>query len=292
MPERKSKEVAQSAKRGEISKAINTIVEPPSSDGADCATCVETRQADPAKPIVATGVGTCRYYKAWVEKGVPKDALKQALSYYDQNKSSFKNQRYISIADYSQHSGKKRFYMLDMQTGSVSQENVSHGSGYSKSEGANRGDSDHNGMIDRCSQRNGTRTNMTRVGFFRTSNFYFSTKHDRKKKGRKGWPNLDVGAGSVNGMRLVGLSSTNSEALGAGVVMHEAYYNQDAMGARPPKMGRSYGCPAFLPGRGAPVMNKINGGSLFYGYTGNLCPNEMNRGPLAQVPGWRGMCEG
>ncbi len=292
MPKQKAKEINRSVDRGEITQAINQVVEPPTSETADCATCVEERaQATPPIKTVANGSGDCRYFSSWVDQGVPKDALKQALSYYQKNKSSFSNQRYLSIADYSQHSGRKRFYLLDMQTGSVSTEHVSHGSGFSKSEGVNRGDATHDGMIDRCTQRNGTRTNMTRVGFFRTSNFYFSTSHDRSKKGRKGWPNLNVGEGRVNGMRLVGLSSTNSEALGAGVVMHEAFYNQDAMAARPAKMGRSYGCPAFLPGRGAPVMDKISGGSLFYGYTGELCKSEMNRGPLAQVPQWRGMCE-
>ncbi len=285
MPAPKARDINRSVDRGEVSEAINRAVDPPMTDGADCATCVDTHRAP-------SGSGVCRYFNSWVNQGVPRDALKQALTYYQSNKSSFSNQRYLSIADYSQHSGNKRFYLLDLSNGSVTKEHVSHGSGYSRSEGVNRGDAAHDGMIDRCTQRNGTRTNMTRVGFFRTSNFYFSTSHDRAKKGRKGWPNLAVSSGPrVNGMRMVGLSSTNSEALGAGVVMHEAYYNQDAMSGRPAKMGRSYGCPAFLPGRGGPVMDKISNGSLFYGYSGNLCPREMSRGPLAQVPGWQSMCE-
>lgn len=290
MPKPKARKINRNVDRGEITEAINKVVDPPVSDGADCATCIETKREERVA-ITPSGTGVCRYYKSWGEQGVPTAALKQALTYYEKNKSAFKNQRYLSIADYSQHSGKKRFYLLDLSNGAVTKEHVAHGSGYSKSEKVKRGDSNHDGMIDRCSHRNGTRTNMTRVGFFKTSNFYFSASHDRSKKGRKGWPNLSVNAGRVNGMRLVGLSSTNSEALGAGVVMHEAYYNQDAMSGKPAKMGRSYGCPAFLPGKGAPIMNKISNGSLFYGYTGELCKNEMNRGPLAQVPGWQGMCE-
>jgi len=302
MEPKKSADFTDRIAEGDISGAVNRVVDPP----GDSSLCLprevpvpkrrpeplerEATVSDTSISTSSPATGVCRHYKKWVDQGVPKEALQQMLSYYSENQTSFKNQRYLSIADYSKPSGQKRFYLLDTRTGNVTKDYVSHGSG--SVGGVASGDPDHDGMINRCSHSDGKRTNMTRVGFFRTSNFYFSTKHDRRKKGRKGWPNLSVDSGStVNGMRLVGLSSTNAEALGSGVVMHEAYYNQDAMAARNQKMGRSWGCPAFLPGRGAPIMNKISNGSLFYGYTGNKCQREMKRGPLAQVPGWQRMCE-
>lgn len=288
---------------GDVAGAVNRVVDPPGMSEL-CMDIpvpnerpvvlpddVPVPEARPTQAVpVATGSGVCRHYSKWVAAGVPKAPLQQMLKYYERNQNKFRNQRYLSFADYSQSSSKKRFYLFDMNTGAVTREHVSHGSGYRARN--NNGDPNHDGMIDRCSHSDGTRTNMTRVGFFQTANFYFSTSHDRSKKGRKGWPNLSTNKSSarVNGLRMVGLSETNKEALSNGVVMHEAFYNQDAMNGMG-VMGRSYGCPAFLPGRGAQVMDKIAGGSLFYGYSGDRCSREMNRGPLAQVSGWAKMCE-
>ncbi|MEC7988158.1 MAG: murein L,D-transpeptidase catalytic domain family protein, partial [Myxococcota bacterium] len=113
---------------------------------------------------------------------------------------------------------------------------------------------------------------------------YFSAKHDRKKKKRKGWPDLKLKKTKTryNGLRLDGLSITNGESLSRGVVMHEAYYNEGET------MGRSYGCPAFRPGKGSPIFEKIQTGSLFYGYAPQC--GELMKGVMEDVVGWDEIC--
>jgi hypothetical protein len=236
---------------------------------------------EPARPRVASDrpidQGLCNLYQTFKSKGVPSTPLLQALTYYHNNRSRFPNERYLSIADYSQNSSQKRFYLLDLTTGNVSAEKVSHGSGHRN--GVKYGDRDHDGMIDSCRHSDNSRLNMTRPGFYKVSDFYESTRH------RGDWPVLEKGTRN-NGMRLVGLSSTNDDALGKGVVMHEAPYNVGGNAT----MGRSYGCPAFVPGQGAPLMRKMQGGSLLYAYVPN-CPQEMRQVLADQkVRGWENSC--
>ena len=230
----------------------------------------------------------CRHYRKFKSSGVPEKALKQALYFHDKNSSKFGSSRYISIADYSASSSRKRFYILDLQTGRVQKERVSHGSG-SRGTGRYRtnskgrrveikdmvGDRNHDGMLDRChhGSNHGDRKNMTRGGFFKTKNYY---------KSGSSWPSLTPSG--HNGMRMEGLSpNVNGEALGSGVVMHAADYNSNSG-----NMGRSYGCPAFTESVGKDVMSKIVGGSLFYSYVPQ-CGTLQGRVDR-QVSGWQGMC--
>ncbi len=227
----------------------------------------------------------CQHYARWLSEDVPREPLQQLLSFYADNRGRFENARYLSLADYSQRSTQERFYLLDLQTGVLERSHVSHGSG--KQGGVKHGDPQHDAMLDAC-QHQGDRTNMTRVGFFETAGFYFSAGHDektRKKKGKTYWPDLQLEDEQArrNGLRLEGLSPSNSEARSRGVVMHEASYNSNAT------MGRSFGCPAFRPGKGGPIMEKIAYGSLLYGYA-PVC-DELMALVLAQVQGWEGMCE-
>ena len=236
------------------------------------------KPADEISPKIASQgkLQICTYFNDFIKQGVPELALKQALNYYAKNKSMFSNDKYISIADYSQNSANKRFFMLDLTTGNVTKEKVSHGSG--AVDGIDYGDQNHDGNLDRCTQSDGSKKNMTRPGFYKVDDYYTSVGH------LQSWPSLDYEQN--NGMRLFGLSKTNGDALGKGVVMHEAYYNQDGNAV----MGRSYGCPAFVPGRGAPLMKKIKGGSLFYAYA-PVCSNEMNivlKDP--KVSDWQNTC--
>jgi hypothetical protein len=222
----------------------------------------------------------CSLYKSFKAKGVPAEPLLQVLTYYKSSKSRFGNDRFVTIADYSQNSRKKRFYLLDLVTGAVSQEKVSHGSGTQN--GVKLGDKGHDGMLDRCtsSRKVRPRENMTRPGFYKVEGYYTSKSHIGS------WPSLVKGS-NLNGMKLVGLSTTNDDALGRGVVMHEANYNSDGNAV----MGRSYGCPAFAPGKGAPLMSKMRGGSLFYAYA-PVCAGEMNqvlKDP--KVKNWKNSCK-
>lgn len=196
----------------------------------------------------------CVHFSQWKKSGISEDALRQGLTYFRDHISTFENTKAIAIADYHQSSKKKRFFVFEWDTGKVHKEHISHGSGVQKKK--KWGDADHNGMLDAC-DHNGDQTNMTRVGFFRVLDYYLSSKHGPKK-----WPNLIVSTENkrINGLRLEGLSSTNKASLKRGVVMHEATYNTNAV------MGRSFGCPAFRPGRGSVVMPYFAKGGMFYAY--------------------------
>ena len=225
----------------------------------------------------------CDKFQRFKSLGVPEMALKQALLFATKNSDQITHDRYISIADYSQPSWQKRFYILDMKTGILRQEKVSHGSGYQA--GKKHGDPDHDGKLNRChhGENISSRINMTRVGFFRTAQLYYSAKHDRMRNGTREWPYLNKS--KKNGMRMHGLSSgVNQEAYGAGVVMHGAWYNDVAA-----KMGRSYGCPAFSSDVAASVLNQIKEGTLYYSYA-PIC-QELHQKVLEQIAGWEKFCE-
>ncbi len=65
-----------------------------------------------------------------------------------------------------------------------------------------------------------------------------------------------------NGVRIEGLDWRNRDALAKGVVFHERWYVRGEGNVQ----GRSFGCPAFPPGKGAPLLSKMKGGSLYYSY--------------------------
>lgn len=255
----------------------------------------------------------CRNYKKFIKKGVPKDALKQALTFYQKNKNKIKNQKYISIADYSKSSTTKRYFLLNMDTGNIQRFKVSHGSGSKK----NRkfGDPDHDGYIDRCQHLgSNSRTNMTRPGFFITGNTYYSTgscsdksktlktframtprwrkkcTHEEFKNSKGqlvyGWPQIS-NSPKRNALRLHGQTAgVNDKAYKDGVVMHGAFYNR--AGSKT-VMGRSYGCPAFTPSDSSKIINRIKNKSLYYSYVPK-CSKDMEK-VKKQVEGWQNICE-
>ncbi len=263
---------------------------------------IEMAIDDALKVVEKVAPKECRHYGKFLYNGVPKNALKQALMYFQNNKSKFKNQKYISIADYSQNSKNKRFFLLNMETGEVELKKVSHGSGKvgkirfadaTIKNGKVTTNSNHNGMMKRCripeqytTKKVHSQWALTRPGFFKTGEFYMSQSHDEKVKGRSGWPTFNVGGRSYNGMKLDGLvSGVNDKSRAQGVVMHEAYYNEGSV------MGRSYGCPAFVPKQGRALMEKITGGSLYYSYVPITdCEKDHNK-VLKEVKGWQSMCE-
>lgn len=244
----------------------------------------------------------CTHYTKFLQSGINKNALNQALNFYKKNhvKENFKAD-YILIADYSMNSGNKRFYILNLKTGEVETERVSHGSGkvtlYKPAKTTEammyverlNGEPSHNGEFTQCTipqetldrvnknrvsynrRRLHNRENLTRPGFFKTAEPYVSASHikENRPKGRHHWwPITDSGH---NGIRLDGLSQgVNHRARQNGVVMHEATYNLKYAGI----MGRSYGCPAFEKGVLKKHVGKIKRGRLYYSYVPQ-CKSDM-----------------
>lgn len=160
---------------------------------------------------------------------IPKQLRDAALAYFDVNKKNFANQKYMSIVDFSAHSSKSRFYLVDMTTGKVTALHTSHGKG---------SDSNNDGYAERFSNTSGSE--MSSLGYFRVAETY-SGKHGLS-------------------IRLDGLSSTNSRARARAVVVHSASYVSEEK----KKAGRSWGCFVLDPKYHASVVAKIKNGSLLY----------------------------
>lgn len=160
---------------------------------------------------------------------VPDKHLEEAVIYYHKNKAKLKNPNYLSVIDFSKSSTQKRFYIINMASGSVWNIHVAHGKG---------SDSDHDGFAEKFSNVSGS--NASSLGFYRTTETY---------EGSNGYS-----------LRLDGLSSTNSNANPRAIVIHGASYVQDSNVIQ----GRSWGCPAVSMANRTKLINLIKGGSLIY----------------------------
>ncbi|MEK2690281.1 murein L,D-transpeptidase catalytic domain family protein [Bdellovibrio sp. GT3] len=160
---------------------------------------------------------------------VPTQPLIQALIYFEQNRSSFPNQNYITIINYAQSSRQARFYIVDLNSGGVWPLHVAHGK---------NSDPNHDGIADSFSNASGS--NKTSLGFFRTAETYYG--------------------GHGYSLRLDGLSTTNSNARARAIVIHGANYVSEASVVQ----GRSWGCPALSMKVRTQVIDALKGGSLIY----------------------------
>lgn len=165
--------------------------------------------------------------------GFPALAYKQALAYFKKYKSSFDNQTYITVIDFTKPSHKKRMFIVNLKTGGVESRLTSHGKG---------SDPRHTGKAVKFG--NSHKSNMTSLGFYRTLGVY---------KGKNG-----------QSLKLQGLSKTNSNALARAVVMHKAKYVSERAG----RAGRSQGCFAMDASVFNGAIKKIKGGSLVYAWSG------------------------
>ena len=162
------------------------------------------------------------------DKIVPVNLMRQAVSFYDANWEKITNQRVMGIIDYKQHNSKKRFYIIDMESGRVETYLTAHGK---------NSDRDFDGYATQFS--NTPDSKMTSLGFFLTAEPYY---------GSNGYS-----------LRLDGLSTTNSNARKRAIVIHGAEYVAPGN-----KIGRSYGCPALEMRYHQELIDQIKEGSLLY----------------------------
>jgi hypothetical protein len=206
-----------------------------SSPGADPAPVPQPSPTQPLPPPVVETPDTEReeilalYGHLDPQKIVPTTHLENAVVYFHLNKSRFTNQRVISILDFTQSSRNRRWYFVNMQTGSVWNIHVAHGKG---------SDREHDGFAERFSNIQGS--NTTSLGAYRTAETY---------SGRWGYS-----------LRLDGLSDSNSQARRRAIVVHGADYvrDQDVI------QGRSWGCPAVSLANSRRVIDLIKEGSLIF----------------------------
>lgn len=196
--------------------------------------------ANKATKEMTEGASCRRFQDKWVRAGVPKRALEEALRVYEKNpKGVIKNKRFITIADFSKHSGQKRLFVLDTKTGKVERFHTSHGNG--------RG-SVSQGRVSKFSNRHNS--HLTPSGFHVTGKKSFY--HRRLKRS----------------IQMHGIESRNSNSARRGILIHQADYASESFVRRYGYTGRSHGCLTIDPSQARRMFNLIEGGSLVYNYTG------------------------
>jgi hypothetical protein len=160
---------------------------------------------------------------------IDKDLLHTALVGFDVNKDALSNKHYMGVVDFSLPSGKKRFFVVDLESGDVEAHVVAHGSG------SDPGDS---GYAKKFS--NVVNSNASSLGFYATAEIY-SGAHGRS-------------------LRLDGLSPTDSRVRARNVVIHGAAYVSSGRA----KQGRSNGCLALPTSEKDEIIDKLKGEALIY----------------------------
>ncbi len=170
-------------------------------------------------------------YQAIVAQGVPSRVAQAAFEKYDQFEPWVRNKTYISMIDFTQHSGNLRFYQVHRATGRVSAWAVAHGEG---------SDPDNDGFAQYFS--NIPNSHMSSLGSYLIQEKYV---------GKYG-----------ESLRLDGLEETNDNARARAIVLHPSNYVKDTR----PKQGRSWGCPAIPYKWIQTVISRSQDGSFLYAY--------------------------
>lgn len=162
--------------------------------------------------------------------GANSGVLQEALNYFNSNSGKFSNKRFMAVLEYSKHSARSRFYIINLRTGEVNAAyHVAHGSG---------SDRDNDGYATYFS--NVPNSKASSLGVYKTGEIY------RGKYGRS--------------LRLHGLSPTNSNVYRRAIVIHPSPYVKEAN----VKAGRSWGCMAFDYKVSGDVINMLRDGALIY----------------------------
>ena len=149
------------------------------------------------------------------------------------NRSAVRSADLIGITDFSRPSREPRFYLLDINSGAVTEHLVAHGRG---------SDPSHVGYLQQFSNVPGSEA--TSRGAYVTGNAYH---------GKYGLS-----------LRLQGLEHTNSNAESRAIVVHPAWYAEPDMVRQHGKLGRSEGCFALPQLSHVEVMARLGEGRLLY----------------------------
>ncbi len=212
-------------------------------------------QSKPRVPIAfvpSPKMGVFTHYQKFLEQGVSRPALDEAMSSYFKHKASSKirSSRHVVVMDLTRNTRQKRFWVLDLETGKVLRSSfVGHGRG--------------NGLgVDNPHDR-----------------LLFVSNAAGSKASTWG-AMLVEGPDSLsalpNAVRLEGLDSHNRN-LGRGqreIKIHSADYfkrpPRTGVDTPPSEMGRSSGCPVLYPEDAAWVGANVPAGSFMYAYKGDI----------------------
>jgi hypothetical protein len=139
----------------------------------------------------------------------------------------------VGVADFAQPSWKPRLHFANLEAGTVRSFLLAHGRG---------SDPEHSGWLQRFSNVPGSEA--TSRGAYLTCEWY---------KGKYG-----------TSIRLEGLDTDNSLALDRLIVMHPAWYADQAMIEKWGKLGRSEGCFAMSQDDFRQALLHLSGGRLLF----------------------------
>ena len=163
----------------------------------------------------------------------PPSLIERAKAAMATHQSSLLHTDRIGIADYSLHSAKERFHILDLASGTSQSFLVAHGKG---------SDLRHTGWLQKFSNVPGSEA--TSGGSYITSETY-TGKHGTSR-------------------RLIGLDPSNDMAAARAIVIHGAWYAEPEMISAHGKLGRSQGCFAFSENDLATILDRLGEGRLLY----------------------------
>ncbi len=139
----------------------------------------------------------------------------------------------VGIVDFAQPSWARRFALVDLTAGQIDYLPVTHGRG---------SDVEHDGWLKQFSDVPGSLASSR--GAYRTGEYYVG-KHDIS-------------------MRLAGLDPDNRNAEPRAIVVHGAWYAEDAMIVQHGRLGRSEGCFAFGAAGLQQVLDRLGPGRLIF----------------------------
>jgi hypothetical protein len=175
----------------------------------------------PAQPRVA------------VERTVNPRLVAAARASFDQHRRFVRHTDVVGIVDFSKMSREPRYYLLDTNSGRVTEHHVSHGRG---------SDPAHTGFVQRFSNRHGSLA--TSEGGYVTGDYY---------TGKYG-----------ASMRVRGLDWSNSNAEARAIVIHPAWYAEPAHLAVHGVLGRSEGCFAMSRASLSETLARLSPGHFLY----------------------------
>lgn len=161
------------------------------------------------------------------------------------------NPQYVAIVDYSAPSTQRRFYFINLRTGSVEKYYTSHGIGSGQGNYA----------------------------------YKFSNTKDSRQTSLGMYLTGEVYTGSYGKtLRMYGLQRSNDQAYNRDIVVHGAWYvGEDFINSTDPKtglargrLGLSWGCPALSLSMAEKLIPYLKGGSLIFHYHSSLLEDSMS----------------
>jgi hypothetical protein len=171
--------------------------------------------------------------RVMVERSVSPQLVAAARASFDKHRNRVRHAGVVGIVDFNKVSREPRFYLLDTNSGRVSEHFVSHGRG---------SDPAHSGWLHQFSNRHGS--NATSEGGYVTAETYH---------GKYGLS-----------MRVDGLDWTNSNARQRAIVIHPAWYAEPSHLAQHGLLGRSEGCFAMSRTSLHETLNRLGSGHFLY----------------------------